>query len=262
MTPPEYTYSPNQASKRRRLSLEDEQEMERARQRPRLVIGPSLEPHRQLSPTVAPRSATDTWGSSRASPYLGATGSLPSMRSPVGMDGDERLESRPILPSLPMLSFERPAPMDPRARGRSLDDYPPESPTVRTVLVHPNGQIVEAAHDTYRPSYSFPYHGASRGHSLSMGAIHSAERIPFPGGYGGSAGSYQEYMRMSELGGLGHGDSKQRKRRGNLPKETTDKLRAWFVTHLHHPYPTEDEKQELMRQTGLQMSMLSHCHCF
>lgn len=53
--------------------------------------------------------------------------------------------------------------------------------------------------------------------------------------------------------GMG-GDNKQRKRRGNLPKETTDKLRAWFVAHLHHPYPTEDEKQELMRQTGLQMS--------
>lgn len=52
------------------------------------------------------------------------------------------------------------------------------------------------------------------------------------------------------------GDNKQRKRRGNLPKETTDKLRAWFVAHLHHPYPTEDEKQELMRQTGLQMSEL------
>lgn len=53
--------------------------------------------------------------------------------------------------------------------------------------------------------------------------------------------------------GMG-GDNKQRKRRGNLPKETTDKLRAWFVAHLQHPYPTEDEKQELMRQTGLQMS--------
>lgn len=49
-------------------------------------------------------------------------------------------------------------------------------------------------------------------------------------------------------------DTKQRKRRGNLPKETTDKLRAWFMAHLAHPYPTEDEKQELMRQTGLQMS--------
>jgi hypothetical protein len=55
---------------------------------------------------------------------------------------------------------------------------------------------------------------------------------------------------MNEMGS----DSKQRKRRGNLPKETTDKLRAWFVAHLQHPYPTEDEKQELMRQTGLQMS--------
>lgn len=61
-------------------------------------------------------------------------------------------------------------------------------------------------------------------------------------------------MRFGEMGmGMG-GDNKQRKRRGNLPKETTDKLRAWFVAHLTHPYPTEDEKQELMRQTGLQMS--------
>ena len=50
------------------------------------------------------------------------------------------------------------------------------------------------------------------------------------------------------------GETKQRKRRGNLPKETTDKLRSWFVAHLQHPYPTEDEKQELMAQTGLQMS--------
>lgn len=53
-------------------------------------------------------------------------------------------------------------------------------------------------------------------------------------------------------------DNKQRKRRGNLPKETTDKLRAWFVAHLQHPYPTEDEKQDLMRQTGLQINQISN----
>jgi hypothetical protein len=52
-------------------------------------------------------------------------------------------------------------------------------------------------------------------------------------------------------------EGKTRKRRGNLPKETTDKLRAWFMGHLHHPYPTEDEKQDLMRQTGLQISKLT-----
>jgi hypothetical protein len=46
----------------------------------------------------------------------------------------------------------------------------------------------------------------------------------------------------------------QRRRRGNLPKETTDTLRRWFVAHTHHPYPTEEEKMELMGLTGLQMS--------
>ena len=51
-----------------------------------------------------------------------------------------------------------------------------------------------------------------------------------------------------------NGEKTSRKRRGNLPKETTDQLRSWFVSHLSHPYPTEDEKQDLMRQTGLQMS--------
>ena len=55
-----------------------------------------------------------------------------------------------------------------------------------------------------------------------------------------------------------NGDHKPRKRRGNLPKETTDKLRAWFLAHLSHPYPTEDEKQDLMHQTKLQMSKAYH----
>lgn len=77
-----------------------------------------------------------------------------------------------------------------------------------------------------------------------------------------SAGVYPHYMEPNhtshygELGAMA-GESKQRKRRGNLPKETTDKLRSWFLAHLGHPYPTEDEKQELVRQTGLQMSKYS-----
>jgi hypothetical protein len=54
------------------------------------------------------------------------------------------------------------------------------------------------------------------------------------------------------------GGTMQRKRRGNLPKETTDRLKAWLVAHLQHPYPTEDEKQQLMRQTGLQMYQVSN----
>ncbi|OBT99529.2 hypothetical protein VE01_02952 [Pseudogymnoascus verrucosus] len=72
----------------------------------------------------------------------------------------------------------------------------------------------------------------------------------------------QNYVAETGYGGEGMGDGKSggggRKRRGNLPKETTDKLRAWFVGHLHHPYPTEDEKQDLMVRTGLQMNQISN----
>jgi hypothetical protein len=105
-------------------------------------------------------------------------------------------------------------------------------------------------HTTFSYGYQQPrgqsYSGPSASYSLSH------ERTPFSvGHHAAHPGGVYGY------GGLDAGDvndSKQRKRRGNLPKETTDKLRAWFVAHLQHPYPTEDEKQELMRQTNLQMS--------
>lgn len=49
---------------------------------------------------------------------------------------------------------------------------------------------------------------------------------------------------------------KPKRRRGNLPKVVTDLLRQWFSEHIAHPYPTEDEKQRLMRDTGLNMSQV------
>ena len=59
-----------------------------------------------------------------------------------------------------------------------------------------------------------------------------------------------------EAGG-DYGDSKHKRRRGNLPKQVTDRLRNWFHEHVGHPYPTEEEKQMLMAQTGLSMSQVS-----
>ncbi|KAK1756256.1 hypothetical protein QBC47DRAFT_183511 [Echria macrotheca] len=51
---------------------------------------------------------------------------------------------------------------------------------------------------------------------------------------------------------------KPRKRRGNLPKETTAILSAWFKSHLNHPYPQEAEKQEFARITGLTPAQISN----
>ncbi len=88
---------------------------------------------------------------------------------------------------------------------------------------------------------------------MSAGPARPEERSPFaPSRY---VMPQHDSGRYNDMGMMGiSGEAKQRKRRGNLPKETTDKLRSWFVAHLQHPYPTEDEKQELMRLTGLQMS--------
>ncbi|KAK3333512.1 homeobox domain-containing protein [Cercophora scortea] len=264
MTSPDYVHSPNQ-NKRRRLSFGEERE-ERVSQVPRLYASPQREVQmprsRGLSPTLSSRSVTESWASPpRTSPYTQA-GSLPPMREPAPMEISERLEPRLPPPRLPSFSFDRGSATMPRIRGHSTDENYPGN--LRHVMAHSGGSAMETRGPHLPPSPYYAYHHPSRVQSLSLGSIHPFDRAPFsPGGYGSP---YQDYMRVGELGGMGMSmgmrmggsESKQRKRRGNLPKETTDKLRAWFMGHLHHPYPTEDEKQDLMRQTGLAMNQISN----
>ncbi|KAL8762670.1 MAG: hypothetical protein Q9184_001377 [Pyrenodesmia sp. 2 TL-2023] len=54
------------------------------------------------------------------------------------------------------------------------------------------------------------------------------------------------------------GEKSNKKPRGNLPKQTTDILRAWLHEHLDHAYPNEEEKQQLIRQTGLTDKQVSN----
>ncbi|KAJ6785792.1 hypothetical protein PWT90_10857 [Aphanocladium album] len=70
---------------------------------------------------------------------------------------------------------------------------------------------------------------------------------------------HQDSGHCSSKGTIGmEGHAKQRKRGRKLPKEATDKLRSWLVANMHLQYPTEDEKKELMGQTGLQMNQISN----
>lgn len=74
-----------------------------------------------------------------------------------------------------------------------------------------------------------------------------SERVRYPHPWGSQSDS-----AVSPRGG----DGGKNKRRGNLPKEVTEKLYTWLYGHLSHPYPTEDEKQKMMRETNMQMSKL------
>lgn len=54
------------------------------------------------------------------------------------------------------------------------------------------------------------------------------------------------------------GRSRKKRRRGNLPKTATNLMKKWLFEHLFNPYPTEEEKKSLMRQTGLSMNQVSN----
>ena len=206
-----------------------------------------------------PSAAFSAASSSRTSPYI-SSGPLPGLRSPPNpyeVSAQAAPEWRPTLPSLPSLTLAHPAAVP---RGRTgFNEYALDS-TRTGAQTYP--QISTAVFDppvpSYHPQTAFAYgYQQPRGQSYSGPSDYSLthDRTPFTSAHHGiyPGSSYPYGMDVNETGQ----DSKQRKRRGNLPKETTDKLRAWFVAHLQHPYPTEDEKQELMRQTGLQMSMPS-----
>jgi len=257
MTPPEYVHSPSSSNKRRRLSAEDNREIERSSRIPRLYSSPTGPgPQRNPSPVVPSRSAAlESWPAPATagitpSSYL-ASGGMTPMRSPMTVELTEHQASHGMpaapenrsqtLPSLPHLPFER-------------DAHIPREYAPRHVALSA-GPMMDAIPAPYRaaasPAQYAPHHHSNRLQSLSTSAIHPYDH------YGAQYG-HHDFVRFGDFGGMGMGvDDKRRKRRGNLPRVTTDKLRHWFVNHLGHPYPTEDEKQELMRQTGLQMSRCS-----
>ena len=253
--PHEHTQSPS--LKRRRLSAEDDLD---TRDHVKIIHRSPPRSYQTQSTTASPRSGSrrlsefsiaESWTSStRTSPLAPTRGPQMVSAAPFDSSAITRSDWRPQLPSLPALTFDRatvPAPRAPtgwseygfnassRAAAQTLPPQP-ISPTDPPPAYH----RLPLSY-TYHQPRGLSYSGPSTGHTSPTLFANS-----HPVGFAG----FPYAMDVTEIGS----ESKQRKRRGNLPKETTDKLRAWFLSHLQHPYPTEDEKQELMRQTGLQMS--------
>ncbi|KAH7041073.1 uncharacterized protein B0I36DRAFT_379896 [Microdochium trichocladiopsis] len=246
-TSPGYMYSTG-STKRRRLSIETEDEV--SSKVPRLYEATQVLPARHNSPPQA-------WADSHPSVLKSV---VPASQSVITSEARSPTDSRPTLPSLPHLNFDRRTSELPRMGSMSSEDYAVD-PARRASIVHGMSQRepLPPQQELRSVSASYDYHSIHRGQPPAMPSNHvQYERTPFTSGVYSRPYHRDPYMRMNELG-MGQGvESKQRKRRGNLPKETTDKLRAWFVGHLQHPYPTEDEKQDLMRQTGLQMNQISN----
>lgn len=222
---PDYVASPT--TKRRRIQDEAEEESFRSSHVPRTYRGPRHRvPH---SPRLSPSSRdSERWNT-------------PATVSPVTTMG---------VPAPVEVQVPSPAP---RVALPSVT-----LPSLKSAVNFDN-EVPSRPHELSR-AYSHDYtmyHSQSHYQSQPSSPIRPFDRTPFSSVY--STPHYHDAAHFGDLGSATAGaDTKQRKRRGNLPKETTDKLRAWFVAHLSHPYPTEDEKQDLMRQTGLQMNQISN----
>jgi hypothetical protein len=54
--------------------------------------------------------------------------------------------------------------------------------------------------------------------------------------------------------------SKQQRKATSLPTETIEYLKAWMMSpdHIAHPYPTETEKSQIMKDTGIEVKQLTN----
>lgn len=106
-----------------------------------------------------------------------------------------------------------------------------------------------------------PELGTSAGESSRYGpGIYEAQPRTYPALYGDVDYSphSSNCSQQANFGLLGDpNDPRSKRRRGNLPKQVTDILRAWFHDHLDHPYPTEEDKQMFIARTGLSISQVS-----
>lgn len=266
-TSPEYVHATGIEGKRRRPSIEDEQESARAKQVPRLYLNEKAS--QRPMPPISLRVSTgaDARLPARTSPFTPSAAGLPT---PIEVSERPELGPLPSLPTNMPIEAEGPASAGPIPRRfgdsphtenfhRGPRQYPPPGPSIRGPPTDPQSPGYRHAGYHHYPPYQaqHPHYPMTRstGAAGTMSPVRTADSSYPHSGFP----HHHHHQHPRDLPGYGDaglvgGDGKQRKRRGNLPKETTDKLRAWFVANLSHPYPSEDEKQKLMRQTGLQMS--------
>ncbi|KAI4250538.1 MAG: hypothetical protein L6R40_000138 [Gallowayella cf. fulva] len=122
----------------------------------------------------------------------------------------------------------------------------------------PIHQLTQPA-DSHTPSYLQPMNPSPRPsmdnsypRSLPPQPAPTDPRYSPPGGYlSHSHDHYSHSGQQVQFQKVEVGEKSNKKRRGNLPKHTTDILRAWLHEHLEHAYPSEEQKQQLIRETGL-----------
>lgn len=193
----------------------------------------------------------------RPSPYLPPVASLTSSRgSSFDMDPSDRPQLPVTLPSLFAHTLSLPQATQ-QSYTSSIENDMRYQQSSQEYHRYSAGSGVPSG-SSYRSSspvqqYPNHYYSHSSFSQPQRGSSYAtAQPMAVGGGSPFSTSGHPVDMTMDHFD---HGRPGKR-RRGNLPKHVTDLLRGWLNDHLHHPYPTEDEKQMLMAQTGLNINQV------
>ena len=82
-----------------------------------------------------------------------------------------------------------------------------------------------------------------------------------PGGDYDAFDCEESLMAAQTLSGLAQLEARkvvaEKKERKNFAKDAVEELKKWFASHLDHPYPDEEDKEELARKTNLDVAQVS-----
>ena len=165
------------------------------------------------------------------------------------------------------LSSRKPSPERPGREDHGAR-YPPSQSSIPSRSPYDPYPYPEAQHTTsagwsgYGHQAVKPLYASDPNYQPGPPAV-----VPHPG-YQATPGSYTVYnnsptdlkhysMNHAQqpyavgYSNVDNGEPRSKKRRGNLPKWQTDLMRSWYNAHIRNPYPTESEKHQMVRDTGL-----------
>ncbi|KAL8939211.1 MAG: hypothetical protein Q9216_003482 [Gyalolechia sp. 2 TL-2023] len=229
------------------------------------TIGPSPPSSRSRLPPSSGSSSNDRPGNSHRQDYYDRARIQPEMQLPMHSGPPSRNSGSPSSSS-------------PYSDSRSIISSATAGPRVRTPERGPPLNGRSPGSGSLPPIYTITQ-SASSGVPSQLPPINPIVRPPMGNGYSQPVPpealhmdprySYANYAhhphdphthmgRPVEFQNVEVGEKSNKKRRGNLPKQTTDVLRAWLHDHLDHAYPNEEQKQQLIRETNLTDKQVSN----
>lgn len=199
---------------------------------------------------IAPQRSSASWPVNPTYPDMATSY---AQRAPYYPQPMSQLKHEPGLPSIRDMPFASPTIPSPSYNtvygASSQGPLPMDYGNSFRRSSYTDGRQLSQTYPPYARPYSMDkYDPGYRSQNLP----HSVYSQPYT--------DYQSNYHTS----MGHGPyhsmdhhSSSKKRRGNLPKPVTDILRNWLHQNMEHPYPTEEEKNQLIERTGLSMAQVS-----